>query len=183
MHTWLRTLVAGALVAVLPSMALAQGRVPRTDSGAVGGDIGIFLPDEEQLGSALALEGFYEYYFGPRTSLRIGMGWTSPEFDRDPNGSIRNVRIALDGVYNWEGGDVHPFVGAGIGVYFLQQRDRGESVGDSESKFGGTIFGGVEVFTSRTVSVKGEARYHLVADAGAYDPDGFALSIGLKKYF
>ena len=28
------------------------------------------------------------------------------------------------------------------------------------TKLGGTVFGGVEFFTSNTVSVKGEARYH-----------------------
>ena len=59
----------------------------------------------------------------------------------------------------------------------------GESIGDSETKFGGTIFGGVEYFTSNTVSLKGEARYHLVANSGAYNPDGLSLTIGLKKYF
>lgn len=38
------------------------------------------------------------------------------------------------------------------------------------TKLGGTIFGGVEFFTSKTFAVKGEARYH-------------ALTIGVKSYF
>ena len=70
-----------------------------------------------------------------------------------------------------------------IGIYFLQVKDNGESFGDSESKFGGTVFGGVEYFTSNTLSVKGEIRYHLVSDIGSLNPDGATISIGLKKYF
>lgn len=183
MKASMKNFILTATLAILPAAAWAQGRVPATGSGAIGGDIGIFLPSEDQLTSAPSLEGFYEYYFAPRTSIRMGLGWTDPEFDRDPNASIRQVRIALDGVYNWEGGTIHPFAGGGIGVYFLQLRDRGDNVGDSESKIGATVFGGVEAFLNRTLAVKGEARYHLVKNAGRLDPDGLAFSVGLKKYF
>ena len=61
--------IALALVA-LPSMVQAQGRVPRTDSAAFGGDVGVFMPSSDQLEPALSLDGFYEYYFAPRTSVR-----------------------------------------------------------------------------------------------------------------
>ena len=111
------------------------------------------------------------------------MGWTNPEFDRDPNRSIRHLRIAVDGVYNWEGGAIHPFAGGGLGIYFLQARAGDSNIGDSESKLGGTVFGGVEMFANRTLAVKGEARYHLIKNAGDLDPDGLALTIGLKQYF
>ena len=129
------------------------------------------------------VEGFYEYYFTPRTSVRVGLGWANPEFDREEDDSLRYVRVATDVVHNWEGGAIHPFVGAGLGVYFLQLRDNGRNLGDSESKLGGTAFGGVEFFTSRRVSVKAEARYHLISDVDSLNPDGLALTIGVKKYF
>lgn len=163
--------------------AAAQGRVPAAESGALGADVGIFLPRDEQLGSGLTFEGFYEYYLGARTSLRLGLGWANPEFERRTDDTLRHVRVAGDMVYNWERGAIHPFAGVGLGVYFLQRKDNGESVGDSETKFGGTILGGAEFFTSRTFAVKAEGRYHVVTDIGGLDPDGLSLTIGVKTYF
>jgi hypothetical protein len=133
----------------------------------------------------LTLEGFFEYYLTPRTSIRTGLGYSNPEFDREDEDSLRYIRIPLDVVYNREGGKVHPFVGAGIGAYFLQFKDNGRNVGDSEDKLGATLLGGIEYFTSRTVSIKGELRYHIVSDIlnGSLNPDGAAITIGLKKSF
>ena len=165
-----------------PAVASAQ-RVPTSDSGAIGGEVGVFVPRSAELDTSLALEGFYEYYFTPRGSLRLGLGWANPSFSRGSDDNLETFRVAVDGVYNWEGGAVHPFVGAGLGIYFLQPTDNGESVEDSETKPGVSLFGGFEYFTNRTTSIKGEARYHLVGDAFGLNPDGLTLTIGLKKYF
>jgi opacity protein-like surface antigen len=86
-------------------------------------------------------------------------------------------------VHNWEGGAVHPFVGAGLGTYFLQFRDNGNNVGDSETKVGGTVLGGAEFFTSDTFAVKGEARYHIVSKVNGFNPSGLSLTVGVKSYF
>lgn len=171
------------LAVAWPAPAAAQRRVPAAESGALGGDIGLFLPRDNQLESGLALEGFYEYYLSARTSVRLGLGWTTPEFESRTDDTLRHVRIAGDVVYNWERGAVHPFAGAGLGIYFLQRKRNGESLGDSETKFGGTIFGGAEFFTGRTFAVKAEGRYHVVTDVGGLDPDGLSLTIGVKTYF
>ena len=177
-------LICGLTVMLgLPSAAAAQARMPHKDAGAVGGDVGIFLPREEVLTTGLVLEGFYEYYLTARDSVRVGAGWLNPKFENESSDSLRQIRIAVDFVHNWERGAVHPFVGAGIGTYFLQFRDNGENVGDSETKFGGTIFGGAEFFTSNTFSVKGEARYHIVSKVNDFNPSGLALTIGVKSYF
>lgn len=177
----MKKLILVVLLTLVPAMAAAQ--TPRAESGAVGGDVGWFFPADDGMKGGATLEGFYEYYLTARTSVRLGLGWGRPKVKADEEDSIRFFRVAGDVVYNWERGNVHPFAGAGVGIYFLQASDNGESVGDSETKFGGTIFGGAELFTSNTVSVKGEARYHLVANAGAYNPDGLSLTIGIKKYF
>ena len=183
MRSIVKIVILAAVVVVLPADATAQRRTPTTDSAAVGGDVGIFLPADDQLSKSAALEGFYEYYMAPRTSIRLGLGWMNPEFESDPSLSIRHLRIAVDGVYNWERGAIHPFAGGGLGIYFLQGRAGGSNLGDSESKLGGTVFGGVELFADRTLAVKGEARYHLIKNARGLDPDGLALTIGLKQYF
>jgi outer membrane protein with beta-barrel domain len=175
-----KTLLIIILLA-LPAPALAQ-RVPATDSAAVSGEVGVFLPRQDGMKAGPTAEGFYEYYFEPRTSVRFGLGWAKPKFEGSGDDSIRYIRVPVDVVYNWEGGAVHPFVGAGIGVYFLQQKHNGDNVGDSDTKLGGTIFGGVELFTARRTSLKLEARYHLVQNART-NPDGLALTVGLKQYF
>jgi hypothetical protein len=169
------------ILVALPAAASAQ-RVPARDSGAIGGDVGVFLPRDDAMKWGPTLEGFYEYYFEPRTSVRIGLGWAKPRFDPSENDSVRYIRVPLDIVYNWEGGAVHPFVGAGLGVYFLQQRNGGTNVGDGETKLGGTLFGGVELFTARTTALKLEARYHIVQRA-RIKPDGLSLTVGIKQYF
>jgi opacity protein-like surface antigen len=184
MRRWFQHFTVVALLLLIPTVALAQRRrVPATDSGALGGDVGLFVPRSDALDAGPALEGFYEYYFTPRGSLRLGLGWANPSFAGRDNDSLRTLRVAVDGVYNWERGKVHPFVGAGIGIYFLQPKNNGNNAGDAETKTGATLFGGAEFFTSRTVSVKAEGRYHLVSESFGINPDGLALTIGMKKYF
>lgn len=178
-------LICGLALCLIPASAAAQPRMPHAGASAVGGDVGIVLPQADALSTGPVLEGFYEYYFTARESLRVGVGWLNPKWDAEESDSLRQIRIAGDLVRNWEGGAVHPFVGAGLGMYILQFRDNGENLGDSESKFGGSIFGGVEFFTSDTFAVKGEARYHIVSRSDRFDvnPSGLALTIGVKSYF
>jgi len=182
MRTQLLTLGI-ALLLGLPPAASAQARMPHKDAGAIGGEVGVFLPRQEGMTTGPAIEGFYEYYLSARNSVRVGAGWANPKVEREHSDSTRQVRIALDLVHNWEGGAVHPFVGAGLGTYFIQARDNGNDVGESQNKLGGTIFGGAEFFTSKSLSVKGEARYHVISKVGGYDPSGLALTVGLKSYF
>jgi hypothetical protein len=167
----------------VPSVAFAQARMPHKDAGAIGGEVGVFLPGQDGMTTGPALEGFYEYYLSARDSVRMGAGWANPKFERESADSMRQIRVAVDLVHNWEGGAVHPFVGAGLGSYFLQLKDNGNSLGESQTRFGGTVFGGLEFFTSKTFAVKGEARYHAVMKANGYDPSGLELTIGVKSYF
>ena len=112
------------------------------------------------------------------------MGWGNPKLKADEEDAIRFIRVAGDVVYNWEGGRWHPFVGAGVGAYFLQAKDNGQPIGESETKPGFNVGGGVEYFTGRTVSLKGEARYHAIGNTrGGQDPSGFVFTGGLKKYW
>jgi len=168
-------------MAAMTTPAVAQ--TPRTDSAAVGADVGVFLPRADFLKSGLEVDAFYEYYMSPRTSIRLGGGWMNPKNEFNEDGSMRYFRVGGDLVYNWEGGSVHPFVGAGLGVYFLQEKDNGDNLGDQETKLGGTLFGGAEFFTSNTLSFKAEAKYHIISDVGGFNPDGLSLTVGLKKYF
>jgi opacity protein-like surface antigen len=133
--------------------------------------------------SGPALDGFYEHYLTARDSLRVGAGWANPKQEANSDAKTRQIRIGADLVHNWEGGAVHPFVGVGLGAYFLQPRVSGTNLGSSATKLGGTLLAGAEFFTSKTVSIKGEASYHVVMKSGDYDPSGLLLTIGVKSYF
>ena len=159
------------------------GRVPHEGSSAVIGEVGLFLPSQDGMTTGPAVEGVYEYYLTARDSLRLGAGWANPKVEREHVDSTRQVRLGADLVHNWEGGAVHPFVGAGAGAYFLQPVDNGNSFGPRQTKPGARVLGGVEVFTSRTFAIKGEARYDAVMKANGYDPSGLTFSIGVKSYF
>jgi opacity protein-like surface antigen len=169
---------------VFPSVAAAQERAPHAGSTAVGVDVGTFFPAEAQLDNALIVNALLEYYLTPRVSLRTDFGLTNPGFTRESTDSLRQIPLRVDVNYNWEGGKWHPFVGAGVGAYFLQFKDNGEALGQSETKPGVNVGGGVEYFTGRTVSLKGEARYHAIGHTRAgEDPSGLVLTGGLKKYW
>jgi opacity protein-like surface antigen len=180
------SIVVPCAVLVLTATAATGQRVPATESTALGGDVGIFIPKDDRLDRGLEFGVTYEYYLSPRVGLRVGFASTDPEFKREPDDSLRQRRLDLGVIYNWEGGKVHPFVGAGFGAYFLQPKDNGESFGDGQTKAGVSLGGGLEYFTGRTVSVKGEARYHIVKDTDlpfVADASGLSLTVGLKVYF
>ena len=168
---------------IMSGSAWAQERAPHTGSVAVGVDAGVFVPNVDQLDNALILNALLEYYVTPRVSLRTMFGLTDPSFGGSPD-SLRQIPLRADVNYNWEGGKWHPFVGAGVGAYFLRFQNNGQSIGDSETKLGFNFGGGVEYFTGRTVSLKGEARYHVIDDMrSGQDPSGIVFTGGLKKYW
>lgn len=183
----MRRLIIGSLVlglyVMVPVLAEAQERVPHEGSTAVGIDVGAFVPTADQLDNSLLLNVLYEYYVTPRVSLRTVFGWADPEFKRSSIDSLRQLPLRLDVNYNWEGGRWHPFVGTGVGAYFMQFRNNGQSLGQAQTKFGLNSGGGVEYFLNRNVALKAEGRYHAIVAASGQEPSGVALTAGLKTYF
>lgn len=175
--------VAATTMSLAPATAQAQRRMPHANANAIGGEVGVFLPQADGMSTGLDVAGFFEHYMTARDSLRVGVEYADPKVERETSDSMKQVRVGADVVHNWEGGAVHPFVGAGLGAYFLQPRDNGHDSGDGATKFGGTILGGLEFFTSKTFAVKGEVRYDVVTKWNGYNPSGLALTIGAKGYF
>jgi opacity protein-like surface antigen len=179
----LGVLIVGSYIS-WPGLAAAQERAPHAGSTAVGVDVGAFIPAESQLDNALIVNALLDYYLTPRVSLRTAFGLTDPGFARESVDSLRQIPLRLDANYNWEGGKWHPFVGAGVGAYFLRFKDNGRAFGESETKLGFNVGGGIEYFTGRTVSLKGEARYHMIGNTRTgIDPSGLVFTGGLKKYW
>jgi hypothetical protein len=170
-------------VLLAPAVAHAQGRMPHRDANAIGASVGVFAPQQDGMTNGLDVAGFFEHYMTARDSLRLGADWAEPKREPEKTDGTRMVRVGGDLIHNWEGGSIHPFVGAGLGAYFLQARDNGHNVGDGATKLGGTILGGLEFFTSNTFAVKGEVRYDLVQKWNGYNPSGLGFTIGAKAYF
>jgi outer membrane protein W len=183
----MKRMLVGLLVFVfsvsLPVLAAAQARVPNAESTALGVDVGMLVPRTDLLETSSLINVNYEYYVTPRVSVRSSFGWTNPEFEATGVDTLRQMPLRMDLQYNWERGEWHPFVGAGIGAYFMRLRNNGQSFGDTETKFGANFNGGIEYFFNRSVAFKGEARYQAVQSAFGVQPSGLAFTGGLKTYF
>jgi opacity protein-like surface antigen len=177
-----RATVLGLLV-ISPTVVAGQERVPHKGTVAAGIEVGTFVPADDSFDSSLLVNGLYEYYVTPRVSLRTEVGWANPGLSRSAI-ELRQIPLRLDLNYNWEGGRWHPFVGTGLGAYFLQVKNNNQPFGSSETKAGFNVGGGVEYFVHRTVSFKGEARYHRIGSSQfVQNPSGVAVTGGLKTYF
>ena len=173
------------ITAVLNCLFLlpASAQTPDTGLIGVGGDLGVFFPDED-FEKTFTLDGFGEYYLTPRVSVRGLFGWASPGFENRTEDHYRQFKLLFNGVYNWEMQTWHPFVTAGAGAYFVRELLAGFDDPDSETRGGLNFGGGAEYFLGDRASVKGEVRWDVVSQPpGLADASGFALTIGYKQYF
>lgn len=187
--------IALSFVFVLATLAAAPaeaqrrsgGRVPDTGMTAVGGWIGVSVPDDASFKKGLEGAGTIESYVTPRVSVRGELGVTSWDITgRGFTGSVKPVFVTGNVVYNWEGGAVHPYVTAGIGLYHYNF-DIVAAPG-SDNKFGANLGGGVELFFTRRSTIVGDALYHAVSNpthspVADLDPRFWTVSFGLKHYF
>ena len=162
--------------------AVAQP-VPDEGQVAAGAEIGIYFPTDDGLDNGITGGGLVEFYASPRVGIRGTI--TAMRNSHLANDDIdeRQLRIGGDVIYNWEYGTIHPFLGGGIGIHLLRSYVDGDNVGDNDTKFGAQILGGVEYFLNRAWTIKGEGRYQWVADRPQVNPDGFAVTAGIKRYF
>jgi hypothetical protein len=175
--------IALALLLAFPRSALAQSQVPDEGMMAAGGDLGLMLPSDDDLNATPIVQGFFEYYFTPRLSIRPAIAFLDPGFDLEDEDSLRQMRIGADVIYNWEFGKWHPFAGGGLAVYSLRLKDNGHAFGDSANQFGVSGLGGAEYFFNRLTTIKFEGRAQIVDDAFGFSAGGFAATVGVKRYF
>ena len=166
-------------VVAAASPALAQRRVPDTGMGAIGASVGAALPTETNLENGLELAGNLEGYLTPRVSIRAQLGTAWMDF-----GGNTAKPLFADGnvVYNWEGGQWHPYVTGGVGYYRYHVRD-----GSDDSNAGLDLGAGFEYFFTRRATLTGELLYHKVGDVHApplvvSDGSFWTFAMGAKTY-
>jgi hypothetical protein len=161
----------------------ASAQTPDKGLIGAGADVGVLFPDNE-FENTITIDGFAEYYLSRRISVRGLLGWASPGFDNRTEDHFRQTHLIFNGVYNWEMGTWHPYATAGAGAYFVRQILDGRGDPDGESRGGINFGGGIEYFTNRMTSIKGEARWDIVSHPpGLPDATGFTLTVGVKRYF
>ena len=180
--------VAAFCSALLASAPASAQRAPASGFWAVGGSFGVSVPSDPSLDKGLAAAVSLEGYLTSRVSVRgqLGGSWWDT-VNRNVEGMVAPVQLDGNIVYNWEGGKVHPYVTAGVGMYRYRSAFPGGPTG-SDTNAGFDVGGGIEYFYTRRSTVTGEVLYHRV---GAFNTpvatfnDGslWSLAIGLKGYF
>lgn len=95
--------------------------------------------------------------------------------------TFSDISVGVSAVYTFSevSPKVHPYIGGGLGLHMIKAETEflGISVSDTDNKFGGHAFGGVNVPITPLVSFIAEARYTIV------DPDHLGVYGGLTYSF
>jgi opacity protein-like surface antigen len=165
-----RTLLALILAALSSQPTAAQSEHPRENTVAIGGGVGFLASDNGAPDTTQTLQpttgnadAFFEYYYTPRTSLRVMYGWASPKFDSALGGSLRRHHLTFSFIYNWQLGRFAPFATIGGGVYLLTRRNTGGEPDDRVNKPGGLLGWGGEYYF-RTFAVRSEMNVHILGE-------------------
>lgn len=155
---------------------------------ALGGSVGGSISTDSSVDNGLELAANVEGYLTSRVSIRGQFGGSSWDFvGRGFSGSVKPIRLDGNVVYNWEGGAVHPYVTAGLGMYHYGSHIAPGGPDGGDTKAGFNIGGGVEYFIKRRTSLTAEALYH---EVGAFDTplaviesgSFWTVTAGIKAY-
>src|SRR5438105_2282388 len=110
--------------------APAAQRAPAPGMVGIGASIGADIPADPALDKGLDVAGTIEGYLTSRVSVRgqVGAAWWDI-VGHSFVGTVKPVYVDGNIVYNWEGGAVHPYVTAGIGMYKFRSTEAGSIEG------------------------------------------------------
>jgi opacity protein-like surface antigen len=166
----------------------AAPRAPAPGMVGIGASIGADIPTDSTLDKGLDVAGTIEGYLTSRVSVRgqVGAAWWDIVGHRFA-GTVKPLYVDGNIVYNWEGGAVHPYVTAGIGMYKFRSTEAG-SIEGSDTKAGFNVGGGAEFFFTPRATFTAEVLYHKVDGfntplAGFSDGSFWRIAMGMKAYF
>jgi Outer membrane protein beta-barrel domain len=186
-----RMSVLAAALVLAPALVSAQPI--QGGFSAVGLELGVFVPaigpddccpGQNMARSSPGVAGFYERYLTRRLGIRLGAGSWNPKRNNVGDQTVRYVRAGADFIYKGRGEAVNAYIGAGAGVYRLRGRlDGPNGREETATKAGAALLLGGELFVLPTLSLTIEGRYHAIAQAGTFTPDGINLTVGFRKFF
>jgi len=175
-----------AVAAETPAFA-QRAPAPAPGMWAISGSVGASAPKDASLDKGLDLAVNVENYLSSRVSIRGQLGGSSWNIvGRAFTGDVKPLRLDGNLVYNWEGGEWHPYVTAGVGMYDYRSSLSG-NVNGSDTKAGIDAGGGIEYFFRRRTTLTGEVLYHGVGAFNGlvttYNSGSFwTFDVGLKAY-
>lgn len=180
-------LIVGLMTLASAASASAQRRVPAAGMWAIGASTGAAGPSDASLETGLQLAGTVERYLTPRLSIRgqVGTSWWDIT-GRNFTGTVTPTFFDGNVVYNWEGGNVHPFVTGGVGLYHFHASE-GATRDRSDNEPGFNVGGGAEIFFTRRATLTAELGYHKVGEidtplATFTDGSFWRFGVGAKLY-
>lgn len=174
----LRTLLAAAIALALPALAAAQ-RMPAEGGWSVWAGLGLTNPAGDDIDAAVGASTGLDYFVTRNFSLgAMGGIWKADTDFGLGDDEAREAYVTFVGTYNWEGGNVHPFIQGGAGAYFVDF-----PLSDRETKLGGFAGGGLDIFFSKSTAIDIGLRYHFVPDVRGIDSKFFEAHGGVKFYF
>jgi len=176
-------LLSAILIMFSPIAALAATRSTAPNEGDMAASFNVgfaraFDNHFEEIDPVFT--GTFEYYTSPRVSWRGLLGVTSFDADRPRNANIDVTFLTANVLYNWEGGQVHPYVTGGIGLYGKDASSALPSDFD-ETVFGLNGGGGIDWFLGERWALEFEGTVHSLTGE---DPDTALLgTVGIKFWF
>lgn len=173
--------------------ALAQARLPGTNTVAVGAGVGFLAPDTEASARALetataTFDAFVDYHYNAHVSIRGSYGWAQPAFEDDGDRAFRRQHVAVSVAYGWLLGAFRPYASLGGGAYFLSRRQGDARFGGDVTKPGGILGWGLEYYL-RTFALRTEMNVHILTaddklpELGPRTPTAFTWVFGVKVPF
>ena len=177
------TLLLSTMLLMLSSMGLlaATSTAPKEGDKAMTFNAGFARAFDNHFDDVQPLfTGSFEYYTSSRVSWRGQLGVTSFDADLPGNASVDTTFLNGNVLYNWEGGQVHPYVTGGVGVY------RKNASSSLPSKFDETVVGvngggGIDWFLGSRWALEFEGTFHGLA--GENPNTLFFGTAGVKFWF
>jgi len=169
--------------------------VPDTGMIGIGASISpTTATSSTYLDNGVEIAGNVEEYLSPRLSIRgqVGTSWWNIT-GLSYTGSLQPLFFLGNVVYNWDAGQVHPYVTGGAGMYrysFSEAPVTGtEDLTGATTKAGFDFGGGVEYFFMPDVAITGEGLFHRVGTVPTtratlgFKGSFWSFTVGGKKYF
>lgn len=163
------TLFALALLLVLPA---AASTAPEEGDMAVSFNLGVVDAFDNQFSDLeTVVTGTFQYHSSPRVAWRGLFGMTTFDGDSSGNANVDIDFFNANVVYNWEHGEIHPFVTGGVGLYDRSARNLPGNFGGTELGLNGG--GGIDWFLGERWALKFEGTFHGVSGE---KPDWFFMA-------
>lgn len=172
------------LIGALPTAPGIAQRPPESEDWSAGFSASIVAPADRRTETSLGGSVDVEAFLSKSISVGVLAGFWAGNSDFAKNSE--ESYFALIGTYRLSDGKLRPLLQFGGGVYRLQfQFQSRNRFAPQERETRGGAFGGVglDYKLSRTSTLRGGARYHLVSDASGVHPDFLEGHLGVMFSF